>query len=81
MTQSVRSLRKIPVALWSIPTKFGRVRLQFYLNEICSEDQWRTLFSRGRQISHHRGMVLQQHFNIGHLDEKDIRYRVPVGTC
>jgi hypothetical protein len=27
-----------------------------------------------------RGMVLQQHFNIGHLDEKDIRYRVPVGN-
>lgn len=25
-----------------------------------------------------RGNVLQQHFNIGHLDEKDIRYRVPV---
>jgi hypothetical protein len=23
-----------------------------------------------------RGMVLQQHFNVGHLDEKDIRYRV-----
>jgi len=23
-----------------------------------------------------RGMVLQQHFSIGHLDEKDIRYRV-----
>jgi len=27
-----------------------------------------------------RGMVLQQHFNIGHIDEKDIRYRVPVGN-
>lgn len=25
-----------------------------------------------------RGMVLQQHFSIGHLDEKDIRYVVPV---
>ena len=25
-----------------------------------------------------RGMVLQQHYNIGHLDEKDIRYRVPI---
>jgi len=25
-----------------------------------------------------RGMVLQQHFNIGHLDEKDIRYSVPI---
>lgn len=25
-----------------------------------------------------RGMVLQQHFNIGHLDEGDIRYKVPV---
>jgi hypothetical protein len=23
-------------------------------------------------------MVLQQHFNIGHLDEKDIRYKVPM---
>jgi hypothetical protein len=23
-------------------------------------------------------MVLQQHFNIGHLDEKDIRYHVPM---
>lgn len=27
-----------------------------------------------------RGMVLQQHFNIGHLDELDIRYQVPVGN-
>ena len=27
-----------------------------------------------------RGMVLQQHFNIGHLDEKDIRYKVTVGN-
>jgi len=27
-----------------------------------------------------RGMVLQQHFNIGAMDEKDIRYRVPVGN-
>lgn len=26
-----------------------------------------------------RGMVLQQHFNIGHLDEQDIRYKVPMG--
>lgn len=25
-----------------------------------------------------RGMVLQQHFNIGHIDEKDIRSRVPM---
>lgn len=25
-----------------------------------------------------RGMVLQQHFNIGHIDEKDIRYSVPI---
>ena len=25
-----------------------------------------------------RGMVLQQHFNIGHFDEKDIRYKVGV---
>ena len=24
-------------------------------------------------------MVLQQHFNIGHIDEKDIRYKVPMG--
>ena len=23
-------------------------------------------------------MVLQQHFNIGHFDEKDIRYKVPM---
>ena len=23
-------------------------------------------------------MILQQHFNIGHLDEKDIRYSVPI---
>lgn len=27
-----------------------------------------------------RGMVLQQHFMIGHLDEQDIRYRVPVDS-
>lgn len=27
-----------------------------------------------------RGMVLQQHFNIGHLDEKDIRYKVPMDS-
>ena len=26
-----------------------------------------------------RGMVLQQHFNIGAFDEKDIRYKVPMG--
>lgn len=25
-----------------------------------------------------RGMVLQQHFDLGHIDEGDIRYRVPV---
>lgn len=25
-----------------------------------------------------RGMLLQQHFNIGHFDERDIRYRVPL---
>lgn len=25
-----------------------------------------------------RGMILQQHFNIGYLDEKDIRYSVPI---
>lgn len=27
-----------------------------------------------------RGMVLQQHFNIGHLDEKDVRYKVPMSN-
>jgi len=27
-----------------------------------------------------RGMTLQQHFNISHLDEKNIRYKVPVGN-
>lgn len=27
-----------------------------------------------------RGMVLQQHFSIGHLDEKDIRHKVPMDT-
>jgi hypothetical protein len=27
-----------------------------------------------------RGMVLQQHFNIGHLDEKSIQYKVPFGN-
>ena len=27
-----------------------------------------------------RGMVLQQHFNIGHIDEKDIRCQVLVGN-
>jgi hypothetical protein len=25
-----------------------------------------------------RGMLLQQHFNIGYFDEKDIRYKVPL---
>lgn len=25
-----------------------------------------------------RGMLLQQHFSVGHFDEKDIRYRVPI---
>jgi hypothetical protein len=25
-----------------------------------------------------RGMVLQQHFNIGHLDEQEIRYKIPI---
>lgn len=25
-----------------------------------------------------RGMILQQHFNTGHIDESDIRYKVPV---
>ena len=32
----------------------------------------------GVRMPTNRGMVLQQHFNIGHLDETDIRYRVPV---
>jgi hypothetical protein len=27
-----------------------------------------------------RGMVLQQHFNTGHLDEQDILYKVPIDT-
>ncbi len=27
-----------------------------------------------------RGVTLQQHYNINHLDEKDIRYRVPMGN-
>lgn len=30
------------------------------------------------RIPSNRGMVLQQHFTIGHIDEKDIRYRVPM---
>jgi len=34
----------------------------------------------GIRFPSNRGMVLQQHFNIGHLDEKDIRYKVPVGN-
>jgi hypothetical protein len=25
-----------------------------------------------------RGMVLQQHFNLGFIDEKDIRFRLPI---
>lgn len=32
----------------------------------------------GVRIPSNRGMVLQQHFNIGHFDEKDIRTRVPM---
>jgi len=28
-----------------------------------------------------RGMVLQQHFNIGHLDEHEIRYQVPMDNA
>ena len=32
------------------------------------------------RLPSNRGMVLQQHFNIGHIDEKDIRYQVPVGN-
>jgi hypothetical protein len=27
-----------------------------------------------------RGMVLQQHFNIGHIDECDVRYHVPMDS-
>lgn len=27
-----------------------------------------------------RGMVLQQHFDLGHIDERDTRYRVPVDS-
>lgn len=34
----------------------------------------------GVRFPSNRGMVLQQHFNIGHLDERDIRYKVPVGN-
>jgi hypothetical protein len=30
------------------------------------------------RVPSNRGMVLQQHFNIGHIDEKDIRFRVPL---
>ena len=30
------------------------------------------------RIPSSRGMVLQQHFNIGHIDEKDIRHKVPM---
>jgi hypothetical protein len=30
------------------------------------------------RLPSNRGMVLQQHFTIGHIDEKDIRYRVPM---
>jgi len=30
------------------------------------------------RVPSNRGMILQQHFNIGHLDEQDIRYRVPL---
>jgi hypothetical protein len=30
------------------------------------------------RVPSNRGMVLQQHFNIGHFDEKDIRYKVPL---
>jgi len=32
----------------------------------------------GVRMPTNRGMVLQQHFNIGHIDEGDIRYRVPI---
>jgi hypothetical protein len=34
----------------------------------------------GVRIPTNRGAVLQQHFTIGHLDEKAIQYRVPVGN-
>ena len=27
-----------------------------------------------------RGMVLQQHFNLGWIDEKDIRFKVPIDS-
>lgn len=30
------------------------------------------------RVPSNRGMFLQQHFNIGYFDEKDIRYRVPL---
>jgi hypothetical protein len=32
----------------------------------------------GVRMPTNRGMLLQQHFNVGHFDEKDIRYRVPL---
>lgn len=32
----------------------------------------------GVRMPSNRGNVMQQHFNIGHIDEKDIRVRVPV---
>ena len=34
----------------------------------------------GVRLPSNRGNVMQQHFNIGHIDERDIRSRVPV-TC
>lgn len=34
----------------------------------------------GVRMPSNRGMLLQQHFNIGVLDEKDIRYKVPMGN-
>jgi len=34
----------------------------------------------GVRMPSNRGMVMQQHFNIGSFDEKDIRYKVPVGN-
>ena len=32
----------------------------------------------GVRMPTNRGMLLQQHFTVGHFDEKDIRYKVPI---
>jgi hypothetical protein len=34
----------------------------------------------GVRFPNNRGNIIQQHFTVGHLDEKDIRYKVPVGS-